>query len=432
MKDSPQRRTAAALHEALVGSGIGERTQTFFRGLAWNAPAAIVSRVLAGVTTLLSARFLGPEQFGSASLALAATLWIQIPLFLGMQTAIVHYAPRADPRERESWLRTGLVLLLCSGSATLGGGLALSGPCSRLLGIGIAEFRLALLWCTGFLLYAVAGSLLAAREAFRRRAAMELVFAALFPAFVVGFWSAGLLDPARYLGALATAFAIAGAIGLLTGLPVHAPTRAAGKARMLLGYGLIATGGSVAFALLQSLGRLIANRFLGLAEVGLLAAYQAGSVQIALYFLTFVGSAVLLPIASRTPDRAALLRKITWILPILVVALTAFHSALLGAFFCVLGAKYTPTLAAALAFAAASGLVTAHGLLGWFFASGGRRGVTVASLSGLAGGLVHAVACALLIRRWGVSGAGIALVLGYMTAIAVCYVPALRRWGTAP
>ena len=81
------RALISRLHERLVGTGMGDRTKAVLRGVAWIAPAALIARVVTGVATLLSARWLGPEAWGHASLALAASLWIQVPLFLGLPAA---------------------------------------------------------------------------------------------------------------------------------------------------------------------------------------------------------------------------------------------------------------------------------------------------------------------------------------------------------
>src|SRR4051794_25367544 len=116
MKPMSEIREIATWHRWLLGTGMGARTRTVLRGLQWTMPAAFVSRLFAGVATLLTARYLGPAEFGRASLVLATTFWIQVPLFLGLPTALMRFVPVAESKEREKWITTGLSLLAICGA----------------------------------------------------------------------------------------------------------------------------------------------------------------------------------------------------------------------------------------------------------------------------------------------------------------------------
>jgi hypothetical protein len=45
----------------------------------------------------------GAAEFGLASLGMAATLWIQIPMLLGVTTALQHFLPRAPADEKPAY-----------------------------------------------------------------------------------------------------------------------------------------------------------------------------------------------------------------------------------------------------------------------------------------------------------------------------------------
>ena len=128
-------RAAVAWHSRLIGTGIGERTRTFLKGLQWTLPAALLCRLFAGLATLITARHLGPPEFGQASLVLATTFWIQVPLFLGLPAALMRFVPIAGPDEREEWVSTGVFLLALSGAVTLGLGAGFAGFWARLQGV---------------------------------------------------------------------------------------------------------------------------------------------------------------------------------------------------------------------------------------------------------------------------------------------------------
>jgi O-antigen/teichoic acid export membrane protein len=394
-------------------------------------PAAFLSRLLSGLATLFTARELGPAGFGQASVILATTLWIQVPLFLGLPTALMRFIPVAKPVERESWLATGLSLLAFSGGGTLIIGFTGSRFFASLQGVTQSEFESGLLWCATFLFFTVAAFVSAARERFHIRAALEVVFAALFLAQILVLWFFKNLDASAYVKAMAAAYALVGIVGLFFGRPGRFDLSGfRGQASALLTFGLIASGGSIAGALLQSVGRLIANRYLDLSQVGQLAAYQAASLQMALYFLTF-GLHVFVPVAARTPDRNALFRKLTRLSVPVVAGTAVVCAAVLAAYFLVLGRRYHLGMLDLVMFALASGLAAQHGILSWFFSSGSRRGLVAAVTVSLIAGVLNALLGWLWIPRWGVSGAALAAGAGYAGGILACYLPGIRRYGTS-
>jgi O-antigen/teichoic acid export membrane protein len=172
------------LHQKALRTGIGERTKSLLRGLSWTMPSAMFSRVACGLTTVLAARTMGPAEFGLSSLALATTLWVQVPLFLGIPTAIMHFVPRVTPDEKPLWIFQGMRLVFLCGGLTLLVAFSFSPSWSSMLGVGVNEFNAGLLWCLGCFFFVGATTVFNAQERFKARAISEVVFASLFPVIV--------------------------------------------------------------------------------------------------------------------------------------------------------------------------------------------------------------------------------------------------------
>lgn len=429
MAQTRRERASSAL-SGLLGSGIGERTAAMLQGLSWNFPAAGATRVLSGLTTVLAARWMGPASFGQANLALAATLWIQVPLFFGLTTAVMHFVPKRDAEGRSGLAADGLALLSFCCAATLGLGWLFRDFWAGLQGLSPEVFLGGLLWCAGFWLYTVSTALLSAQERFKARAGVELAFGLLFPAAALLLWKAWRLGAAPYVAALSAAYLLSGAAGLWKAWPGLPRPGLAGRAPELLGYGLLAAAGQVTFALLYSLARLVANKALPLSEVGVLSAYQGGSVQFSTYFLAF-SIQVFFPLASRAPDRPALFRKLSRLALPLTLGAWAACAACLSLYLLLLGRKYPFLPLEAALFSLGAGLTMTQGFLAWFYASGGRRGMAAAVLVNLAAGLANAAGCVVLIPRLGLAGAAWAFAGAQALSIAACYLPAVRRLGGA-
>ncbi len=418
-------------HERLVGTGIGERTRVALHGIAWVGSTAMVARVLTGVTSLLTARAVGPDAWGLASLALAASLWLQIPLLAGLPTAIFNTVPRVEAALRSSWARTGSLLLFATGALTLAAGVLLREPLARLGAMGVPEFNAGLTWCAGFLIYSTAVTLLASMERFRARALAELLFAIAFASGVLALHLTDRLSWQGYVFAMACGYAVAGGAMFAFArapLPSLAPGTAE-RARHLLGFGLIAAGSSVAIALVHAVGRQVMNVHFAVDQVGLLSAYQGGSLMLAVY-LQGVLTVVFFPVAARTPDRRGLFRKVTrLLLPVSAVASVGF-AAILTAWMFLLGRQYPVDPVILVVFAIAAGLTTAFGSLAWALASGGRAGVAAATVTWLAAGAGNLAACLLLIPSLGVLGAGLAAIAGALAGIGASFLPVVRRWAS--
>ncbi len=405
---------------------MGDRTRSLLQGLDWVVSASLISRLLVGGTTLVIARKLGAAAFGEANVSLALALWIQIPMLISLQTAVVHYLPQSSMDEKSSWISTALGLQLVFMVLTLSIGWFARETWCALFRIPSPYFLGALLWCTGYLLFSAITSVFSALEKFRARAFSEILFAMVFPLLIVGWSTDGNLNALRYIHSLGATYAGVGLIGLVVLMAkVNVFAFSPSRISPLMRFALLASLGSLVNALLHSPGRLIANRFLSMSEVGVLSAYQSASIQIALFFLAAV-SQVFFPIASRTPDPAALLVKIKKFLLQSAPVLFILQIALTACLFKLLGRGYPLYLQETVLFSLAAVMVFAYGLLAWFLVSCGIRLMLLSFLCGILAGASNLLLSWMLIPSLGIRGAGLAMVLSPILGIALSWLVAKR------
>ena len=195
----------------------------------------------------------------------------------------------------------------------------------------------------------------------------------------------------------------------------------------LLRYGALASVGAIASALFLAPARIIANQYLSLAEVGVLSAYVSGSIQMAA-FLLGVSSQIFFPIASRTPDKEVLFKKVMRLMltasPVLFPSLIAC----LALYFLILGKSYPWQATESIAFSIAALLSLFHGILGWYLASFGQRGLIAGSIIGILAGIVNVAGCFLLIPTWKILGAGTAAIVSSGVGMILCCLPYVRKY----
>ncbi len=415
------------VYRKIFSYGIGERTATFFHGFHWSIAAAVISKGVAGFTTLMAARWLGPKEFGEANLSLAATLWIQIPIFLGVHTAIMHYVSKAPPEDKPYWISQGIKLMTGIAFLTCGAGYLFRAWWASLLGIPEKFFILALVWCFCFWSLILLKSLLNALEKFVFRSWVEILFALIFPLSFL-FWAFSGFRSAAYILGLSLPYLVVGVGGLVYLRPsLKGRFIGSEQTKKLFYFGLLSTTSSLILALFESPAKLIANKVLDISEVGILSAYQSGSTQMSLFLLMAV-SQVFFPIASRTPDKRVLFKKLNYVLWRLFPFLAVLFAAGLFLYFFVLGRNYSihPSLCVLFSVAAALGFV--YGMLQWFILSYGWRGICLNALTGVAAGCVNVLGCLWAIPRFHILGAGGAYLTATAVWIGLLYLPPVQRW----
>ncbi len=415
-------------HLRWLGTGLGERTRSLGKGLNWILPSSIFSRVLCGLATIAAARWMGPEKFGEGNLVLAVTFYIQIPLFCGITTAISHYVPQSSSAEKQEWTVEGLQTLLVCGALTLLFGHAGGRQFSTWCGVTRQEFDLALIWCAGYALYTMGSTAFIALERFKARALMEITFSIIFPISIAFSRYFHLINGRTYVMSLTVAYGLAGLGGLALFIRDFFHTRVKpAHLKKLFAYGLLAALGSLASALMQSPARLILHRYLGLEKVGILSAYQSGSVQTALFFLAaFVQ--VFFPISSRTPNKVLLFKKLQRVASLSLPFATLFLAITLTLYMTFLGTAYTSSMLLILLFSLAAAFTLYQGVFMWFLASTGTSGQAINIVLGLLTGAINVIGCKTLIPRYSISGAAIAMIGASAAGIALCYLPGIRKY----
>lgn len=417
---SASKRYAKSVISRITGAGIGDRTRVFLHGAAWTMIGAVLARGLAGGATLLAARCMGPEKFGEASLALAASLWIQVPMLIGIPTAMIHYLPSLTPEKRSEWASMGLSMMTVASLLSLLIANLMSDPLRGWLGVPPHVYKWTLYWCTGYVLYTAGMSWASGEERFSSRAALESLFAGLFLALVAVSRLYKQTTASNYMKSYMVAYGVIGAWIFFQQRRRFGWSHSAAERKHILfrflSYGMIVFIGGLASALLLAPGRLVANRFLSSTEVGLLSIYQGGGIQIGSIF-SGIGAQVFFPIASRTPDKHALLVKMKQAASMTLLPGCLGITILMALYFKLLGKHYPFDLGIAMMYAFSSYLYVVFGIFSWYFASMGRRGLLAQTLIGLTAGGVNFAACLLFIPRYHIGGAGMAYALGALVGI---------------
>ena len=410
---------AAQLDEGvtILGVEFGKNTKRLLGGLLSMGPLFIAARFFTALGQIAAGRLLGPEQYGLATMAVAAATLIIIPFNLGFAPGLVKFASMEEnPRERVVIVSTALWANVAMTLPCLAVLYALRGPASALLHVSPTLYLWGLAYAAVWSIYMLLSSIPQALARFQARGWTELAYGAgALGAFLALFFAVSRGYEA-FLISLIVALALAGAVALYASRD-HIRLVFSMKALSRMStYYLSPVVGSLSVALTMTATPLILAHYLSPASVGVLSIYELGTVGIAAVLAQILGT-VLAPLTSAPSRQAGAWRKFFSLgLPVFAGCLLAFMVSDYAALRLV-GPGYPIdfswialfSLAAALSIpaSAASSLLTARD----------ASGLWLATLGSILGGLASVAAIVWIVPARGFVGAAIAAVLSYAVSL---------------
>jgi O-antigen/teichoic acid export membrane protein len=415
------RDAALGLYRRILGERPGEGAKKFFKSLGWIGICFALAKVVSGLLNVAAGRMLGPVQYGQISV-LVATGAVFIPfLTAGMDYSIMKYAAHAGIRDRvfTTAALAFLALTLITGSAAL----LFSHQLGTLLGVSRRMLFLAFFYAAASGAFILTSCVQQSLGLFVKRGAGEIAFSAV----LIGAFFLCISRLGRVYEAMACAYIAAFVI--VTGFWV---IRLAGSVKFSLldrrsflemaEYSACYFGTGLAGFFALNVQSLVLNSYLAAREVGIYAAYFTASMGVAGYASSAI-CAVLFPKASASTNRARLwelgLRMIPHAAPLVFLFLIAAE---IGALTLMGRHQYGITPLLVCLFAACGTLMLVKNSLAFIVFSEGIGASRLALRMAIGAGLLNFTACLLLIPRFKVAGAAIALILTYSMLLAWLFI----------
>ena len=405
---------------------IGENSRRMLRGLAAVGPFFIAARVLTAVAQILAGRWLGPVQFGKATVVIAGSGILFIPLVIGFPGAVVKFASMEENAARRSlvvstnfWMMS-LWTMLCATALFLA-----DSPVSAVAHIPADLYGPTLLYAVLLAVFTFLASAIQGLMRFSMRGGMEFIYGlSMLLVFMAVYWS-GSRTYRAFIGAMDVALILASAASLHQLRHVLRVAWEGASARVTAAYSgpLIVSG--IAGAVLSSASPLLLAARLSNREVGYYGAYTMGSLTAAMVLFQVL-NIVLAPLVSSLDRNRGAWRKFKAIFfPVAAGAFLVFCMAQITVLK-LMGKNYPIEFPWIAAFSA-SGIA----YLAFFtvMSTLSVRDISGAWL-GTAGTVLAGVFCAignvLGIRNYGFVGAPLGLIAGYGIGLAWCVFWGLR------
>jgi O-antigen/teichoic acid export membrane protein len=390
----------------------------FVSGLGWIGILYGLAKASTLLTQIAAGRWLGPEEYGRASLVLAGSAYLQIAPMLGFPTAMGKFlASETDERQRARFVSTALAAFAAWTLLCLPVMAAAHHALGRILNLPGSLFVPSLVLATANAVYVVVASPLLGLHRFAHRGLVEAVYGLSAPiALLIAVLVFGP-DHRALISALSAGFILGSAYALWCQRRYLVLAFEPKILEAVWRYAAVASLNLLAVACVLAPARFILHAVRSAEEVGLFSAYFTATIQVALAFLYMLQS-VIVPMASDERGQRetwALVRK--WAAPALAGAWLFFLAGLAAAL-AVFGRRYPMRWDWMLAFSASAVLALAHGTLSALYSARDFSGLRISVIGGLLAGAGNAALGARLIPAYGVTGAAAALGLSFTLGLA--------------
>ena len=416
-------RLLSTLYELIFKDTMGSEARKFILSTSYVGIGTLSGALLTLAFSIIAARILGPSNYGVLGLVTTVGAILALPMGLPV-TPMMKYGSGAPDRIKQvSIISASYILIALLTAASTCIFVLFSAPLSQLFGVPPELFFFALFLAVAATFYQL--TLDSPRVFFKMRAyalltaAQSVVLLAAFLTFIskdMKSW-----ESAAY--SLYLSYAVIGFIAVIYLRDYIKLRFERSWAKKIMRYSLIIFPGAVA-ATFMGVDRILINKFMTTADVGIYNAYFLPSITVAVMLWTIINAAFF-PYASKSDDKLALLRNIRKATPYLAASFLPLFLLLQRIVFFFYGRQYPFSWEIALFFAIAATMGFFYQALSWLMSSEGTRGAKVNTLSSVITLIVLVGFDVVLIPLIGILGAAITLVFAYL--IAAVYLLSKRR-----
>jgi Polysaccharide biosynthesis protein. len=416
-------RLLSVLYELIFKEKMDDQARSFVLSTSYVGIGTLVGSLFTLAFSIIAARALGPGNFGILGLVTTVGTILAISMIAASTPMIKYGSEVQDHLVQVTIISTSYILIAVLTVASACIFVLFSAPLSYLFGVTAEVFFFALFLAVTSTFYQLTTNSL--RVFFKMRAyalltaAQSVILLAAFLAFISKNLTSWELAAYSYY----LSYAVIGFI-LVVYLRDYIKLRFERSwAKKIVHYSLLALPGGVA-ATFMGVDRVLINKFMTTADVGIYAAYFLPSITVAV-LLWMVINAAFFPYASKSDDKLAILRRVNKAAPYLAALLAPSVLLLEWIVFFLYGRQYPFSWEIALFFAIAATMGFFYQALSWLMASEGTRGAKVNTLSSIIALIVLVGFDVVLIPLIGILGAAITLVFAYL--IAALYLLSKRR-----
>lgn len=412
-------------YERVFHEQMSDGVKKFFKNLSYVGLGTIIATIFSFTFNILAGRILGPSGYGEFTLVQSVAMFLYIPMILGFATAMVKYnAEKEDYNRQRSIISTTYFLVFVFTIGSIFVYYLFSAQISKIFSVSVGIFYLSVIFAVLFVFYVLTTSTLKGLHEMKKYAIFQPIYGIILLSAFLIFVLINFISFEAMVFSMYLAYGITGIALLILFLRKYLKFEFNKSwVNTLTKYGMFATIGGVSFTFYTNIDKILINKYMTIADVGIYMAYYFASINVlALFSGIFI--TVFFPVASKYKNKAVIINRMNRFVPYLVCVGTPFVFLCEFVILNLYGGKYPIDFLLMLLFAVTSVLVAWYGIYAWLFNSKGVRGVKLTILGTATIAIINVLLNIYLIPRLGLFGAIGSTTIAF--TVGICYLSLVK------
>lgn len=394
----------------------------FITNIGYVGVGIIVSTFFSFMFNILSGRIFGPTEYGKFVLVQSIAMFLQIPMLLGIPTAMVKYTSENKDIDRQrTVISTSYILVsICVFFFTIIYYIY-SKQISEIFSISEESFKLAIIFAHLFIFSFITTNTLRGVNEIKKYSKIKSIYGLLQLLPLILFI---YLTHISYTSIVYSILISDALIGLLAFQSIKKYIRFKFElpwAKTLMNFSLFTAISDISFVIYTNTDKLLINKYMLVENVGLYNAYFYSSINVINIFAGIIAT-VFLPTISKYKDKDSIFKRLNKFIPYLIVLGIPFTLITEYIILNIYGKDYPFDFLLAFLFGITSVMSVWYTLYVSILTSIGIKGAKINFIGTTTIAIVNIILDIYLIPSLGLSGAIIATIFGYCCGISVIII----------
>jgi O-antigen/teichoic acid export membrane protein len=405
----------AIFHDKMSGD-----TARFLQNTLYVSAGMIPGAIISFIFTILAARMLGPVEYGKFVLLQSVAMYLSIPLLFGMNNTIMKYVSETEDRGVQSRIISASYAIVAAFTAVSVLVYFLCSPyISGYFSIPLDIIHIAIIFAVLYAAYTILQNTLAGLSRVKAFALYQPLYSmTLLAAFILlvylGITSFKSMAYAQFIayGAMGLLILAISLRGYLTVSFRHIPLKP------MAGYAVFSLIGCLAYTVYTNTDKIIMGRYLAIDTIGVYGAYSAISINL-IFLFSGIFATVFFPMASKNKNRMEIYKKITRLIPWLIIVGVPVIVLVEYLALSLFGRRYPFDLFIAILFGLAGVTILVYNMQAYLMNAVGAGGARAVSISQITLAAFSIALNLILIPVSGIPGAVASMIVSYIIAYLI-------------
>lgn len=412
----------SAVYRKMYNEEMSGDVKHFITDIGYVGVGIIISTFFSFMFNILSGRIFGPSEYGKFLLIQSVAMFLQIPMLLGIPTAMVKYTSEKKEidRQKDVISTSYILVIICALFFTIIYNIY-SEQISERFSMSEESFKLAIIFAHLFIFSFVTTNTLRSVNEIKRYSIIKSVYGLLQLLPLILFIYLTYISYKSIVYSILISDIILGLLTLPSIKKYFAFKFKLSWAKILINFSLFTALSDISFVIYTNMDKLFINKFMLIENVGIYNAYFYSSINVVNIFAGVIAT-VFLPTISKYENKTPIFNRLNKLIPYLIILGVPFTLITEYIILKIYGENYPFDFTLAILFGITAVISVWYKLYVSILTSIGIRGAKINFIGTAVIAIVNIILDIYLIPLLGLNGAIIATMLGYCCGIGFMFI----------